>query len=80
MTASILVTGAPGNVGTPLVAELLRLGAPVRVAAWDVATAQAGFADEVIAEIWVLGDLAGLDTLLAEEAELRPDTSTRPRR
>ena len=47
MTASILVTGAPGNVGTPLVAELLRLGAPVRVAAWDVATAQAAFGDAV---------------------------------
>ena len=36
------------------------------------------FADEVIAEIWVLGDLAGLDTLLAEQAELRPETNTRP--
>ena len=36
------------------------------------------FAGEVIAEIWVLGDLARLDTLLAEQAELRPDTNTRP--
>lgn len=29
----ILVTGAPGNVGTSLVSELLVRGAPVRVAA-----------------------------------------------
>ena len=45
MTASppVLVTGAPGNVGTPLVAELLHLGARVRVAAWDAAAARAAF-------------------------------------
>ncbi len=47
MTAPILVTGATGNVGTPLVAELLRLGAPVRVAARDVAVARAAFGDAV---------------------------------
>ena len=47
MIAPVLVTGAPGNVGTPLVKELLRLGASVRVAAWDVAAAQAAFGSAV---------------------------------
>ena len=47
MTAPILVTGAPGNVGTPLVRELLRLGAQVRVAARDVAAARTAFGDAV---------------------------------
>ncbi len=47
MTAPILVTGAPGNVGTPLVDELLQLGAPVRVAAWDVDVARDAFGDRV---------------------------------
>lgn len=47
MTSPILVTGAPGNVGTPLVHELLLLGAPVRVAAWDVAAARTAFGDGV---------------------------------
>ena len=47
MTAPILVTGASGNVGTPLVPELLRLGAPVRVAARGVAVARAAFGDTV---------------------------------
>lgn len=47
MTAPIIVTGAPGNVGTPLVLELLHLGAPVRVAARDVAAARAVFGDAV---------------------------------
>jgi uncharacterized protein YbjT (DUF2867 family) len=47
MTAPVLVTGAPGNVGTPLVQELLRLGAAVRVAAWDVEVARAAFGDAV---------------------------------
>ena len=47
MTAPVLVTGAPGNVGTPLVAELLRLGAPVRVAARNAAAARAALGDAV---------------------------------
>ncbi len=47
MTAPVLVTGAPGNVGTPLVEELLRLGADVRVAAWDVDVAGNAFGDAV---------------------------------
>ena len=38
------------------------------------------FADGVIAEVWVLGDLAGLDTLLAGQAELPPETYPRPSR
>ena len=45
MTAPVLVTGAPGNVGTPLVLELLRLGARVRVAARDVTAARATLGD-----------------------------------
>ena len=45
--APVLVTGAPGNVGTPLVRELLRLGAPVRVAARDVAAARTEFGNTV---------------------------------
>jgi hypothetical protein len=36
---TILVTGVPGNVGTPLVRALLAAGAPVRVAAMDPARA-----------------------------------------
>lgn len=47
MIAPLLVTGAPGNVGTPLVRELLRLGAAVRVAAWDVAAARTEFGEAV---------------------------------
>jgi len=47
MTAPVLVTGAPGNVGTPLVAELLGLGAAVRVAAWDPDAAHRAFGDAV---------------------------------
>jgi uncharacterized protein YbjT (DUF2867 family) len=47
MTPPILVTGAPGNVGTPLVQELLALGAQVRVAAWEPAAALAAFGDRV---------------------------------
>lgn len=34
---TVLATGAPGNVGTPLVAERAAAGAPVRVAAVDAA-------------------------------------------
>ena len=40
-TAPVLVTGAPGNVGTPLVGELIGLGAAVPVAARDVVAARA---------------------------------------
>jgi len=41
MTAApILVTGAPGNVGTPLIAELVKLGASVRVGARDAERAR----------------------------------------
>ena len=47
MTLPILVTGAPGNVGTPLVHELLATSASVRVAAWDVEAARAAFGDRV---------------------------------
>ncbi len=47
MTAPILVTGAPGNVGTPLVNELLGLGARVRVAARNVNAARAELGDAV---------------------------------
>ncbi|MEO5966481.1 MAG: SDR family oxidoreductase [Candidatus Limnocylindrales bacterium] len=47
MTAPILVTGAPGNVGTPLVNELLGLGARVRVAARNVNAARAEVGDAV---------------------------------
>ncbi len=47
MNPPILVTGAPGNVGTPLVQELFRLDAPVRVAAWDVPNAKAALGDQV---------------------------------
>ncbi len=47
MTPPILVTGAPGNVGTPLVEELLCLGARVRVAAWDVVVARTAFGEAV---------------------------------
>lgn len=43
----ILVTGAPGNMGTPLVGDLLALGARVRVAARDVEAARAAFGDGV---------------------------------
>ncbi|MEP7379877.1 MAG: NmrA family NAD(P)-binding protein [Chloroflexota bacterium] len=43
----ILVTGAPGNMGTPLVARLLELGMRVRVAAWDVDAARQAFGDRV---------------------------------
>lgn len=35
--------------------------------------------DEAIAEVWVLGDLAGLDALLAEQVGHRPESEARPR-
>jgi len=41
----VLVTGAPGNVGTPLVAELLALGATVRVAAFHPEAARAALGE-----------------------------------
>ena len=41
MSAPILVTGAPGTVGTPLVMRLLAAGASVRVAARHPAGASA---------------------------------------
>ncbi len=47
MTSPILVTGAPGNMGTPLVGELLDLGASVRVGARDVDAARQAFGDRV---------------------------------
>jgi uncharacterized protein YbjT (DUF2867 family) len=47
MTPPILVTGAPGNVGTPLVRELIATGASVRVGAWHVRAARATFGDAV---------------------------------
>ncbi len=43
----ILVTGATGNMGTPLVGRLLELGATVRVAARDVEAARLGFGERV---------------------------------
>jgi len=43
----ILVTGASGNMGTPLVEALLDLGAAVRVAARDTDSARAAFGDRV---------------------------------
>jgi uncharacterized protein YbjT (DUF2867 family) len=52
MTAPILVTGAPGNVGTPLVRELVARGATVRVAARHPDAAQA-----------LLGDLPGVEVV-----------------
>jgi uncharacterized protein YbjT (DUF2867 family) len=47
MSAPILVTGAPGNTGTPLVRELLALGAAVRVAARDPVAARSVFGEAV---------------------------------
>jgi uncharacterized protein YbjT (DUF2867 family) len=40
MTASIFITGAPGNVGTPLVSQLQQQGVPVRVGARNVERAR----------------------------------------
>lgn len=47
MSAPILVTGAPGNVGTPLVDELLRRGVDVRVAAFHTAAARSTLPPDV---------------------------------
>lgn len=43
----ILVTGATGNMGTPLVSRLLELGASVRVAVRDVEAARLAFGERV---------------------------------
>jgi uncharacterized protein YbjT (DUF2867 family) len=43
----ILVTGAPGNVGTEVVRELQRMNVPLRVAAWDVDFARRVFGADV---------------------------------
>jgi nucleoside-diphosphate-sugar epimerase len=45
VSTPVLVTGAPGNVGTPPVPELARAGTSVRVAAWDPQGAESAFAD-----------------------------------
>jgi uncharacterized protein YbjT (DUF2867 family) len=47
MSAPILVTGAPGNAGTPLVRELLGLGADVRAAARNPTAARSALGDAV---------------------------------
>lgn len=50
MTAKILVTGAPGNVGSEVVRELLALGADFRVAAFnpDAARETLGAATDIV--------------------------------
>ena len=47
LSGPILVTGAPGNMGTPLVEQLLGLGARVRVAARDVDAARVAFGETI---------------------------------
>jgi uncharacterized protein YbjT (DUF2867 family) len=64
MSAPILVTGAPGNVGTPLVRSLAQAGASVRIAAWDPQAARAAFSDEESVEI-VRFDVRDPDTFTA---------------
>lgn len=46
MPSHILVTGAPGNVGTPVVRALQDTGVPVRVGAFDVALAHQQVGDD----------------------------------
>lgn len=76
MTTPILVTGAPGNVGTPLVHELLGLGVSVRVAARDVDAARATFGADVdivrfdLRDPTTFGAFDGIDRLFL----LRPPT------
>ncbi|MFZ5827316.1 MAG: SDR family oxidoreductase [Bacillota bacterium] len=43
MNEPILVTGAPGNVGTSVVESLVKKGYQVRVAAWDLSLAHTAF-------------------------------------
>lgn len=47
MTEKIFVTGAPGNVGSPLVKKLIELGADFRIGAYDVDAARKQFGDAV---------------------------------
>ncbi len=66
---AVLVTGAPGNVGTPLVEALLDLGARVRVAARDVDSARAVFGDRAdivrfdFADLSTFGAFDGVDRM-----------------
>lgn len=47
MTQPILVTGAPGNVGSEVVGQLIAAGHPVRIAAFNPEAARAHFGDSV---------------------------------
>ncbi|MFW5709632.1 MAG: SDR family oxidoreductase [Chloroflexota bacterium] len=47
METRILVTGAPGNVGTEVVKGLIKKGAPLRIGAYSVEGARQTFGDEV---------------------------------
>ena len=47
MTASVLITGAPGNVGTEVVHEFQRLGIPIRVGAYHAQKAGAILGDHL---------------------------------
>ncbi|MFZ5814943.1 MAG: SDR family oxidoreductase, partial [Bacillota bacterium] len=47
MQGRILVTGAPGNVGSSVVTNLVAAGRSVRVAAWDLAVARKTFGTSV---------------------------------
>lgn len=51
MTSPILVTGAPGNVGSEVVRCLVAAGQPVRVAVFNVEAAHTAFGDEAGVEI-----------------------------
>ena len=72
--APVLVTGVPGNMGTPLVDELLGLGASVRVAARDVDAARAAFGERVEVVHFDFADPATFDTFdgVARMFLLRP--------
>lgn len=47
MDSKILVTGAPGNVGTEVVKGLQAAGAPFRVGAWEVQSARKILGDDI---------------------------------